>query len=546
MAINSKTLSSVQSKVTGLTTNETDFRAGVDDALTQIDASEVLLSNVDSADLVKLAAVTSTAAELNVLDGITSSTSELNITDGLTATTSELNILDGATLTTAELNLLDGVTSTTAELNKLDGYTGTYEDLNKIADVTATAAELNTLDGFTGNTADLNRTVELDAAGNGTSGQVLTSDGDGTYSWTTPSSFTFVIEDEDGTEVSIDTDEIKFQGDGMDIDWGAGDGTDGNPYILNIDNADKGSSQNIFKNIAVSGQTSIQADSNNDTLTIAGGDNITVTTNAGTDTLTISGDVDPPGNGTIRFTGGDVTSTATFGLNSSNSTDVVLYIGAQKVDTAELKNNSVTPIKMEGLAGDGSAGQILSSNGSLGFEWVSQLGTSRISDNAITGAKLAHDHRIPSSSSDTYNGNTHDFTFYDASVGIRWYTAGAEEMRLTDAGDLHVDGNVTAYSTTVSDPRLKDDVTIVENALDKVCQLNGYEFKYKRDGRKSAGILTTELKKVLPSAVTETKIPWHSENDEMYEIAHYDQMTALFIEAIKDLEAKIQELESKL
>lgn len=357
MAINSKTLSSVQSKVTGLTTNETDFRAGVDDALTQIDASEVLLSNVDSSDLTKLAAVTATAAELNVLDGITASTSELNITDGLTATTSELNILDGATLTTTELNLLDGVTSTTAELNKLDGYTGTYEDLNKIADVTATAAELNTLDGFTGNTADLNRTVELDAAGDGTSGQVLTSDGDGTYSWTTPSSFTFVIEDEDGTEVSIDTDEIKFQGDGMDIDWGAGDGTDGNPYILNIDNADKGSSQNIFKNIAVSGQTTIQADSNNDTLTVVGGNNITVTTNASTDTITITGDVAAPGNGLVQFSGGDVTSSDSFSLNDSSGTTVDLSITAGAVGTTELAGQAVT--------------------------------TGKIADQAVTGAKIA-------------------------------------------------------------------------------------------------------------------------------------------------------------
>lgn len=399
MAINSKTLSSVQSKVTGLTTNETDFRAGVDDALIQIDASEVLLSNVDSADLVKLAGVTATAAELNVLDGVTASTSELNITDGLTATTTELNILDGATLSTTELNILDGVTSTTAEINKLDGYTGTYEDLNKIAAVTATAEELNTLDGFTGSTADLNRTVALDDAGNGTSGQVLTSSGDGTYSWTTPSSFTFVIEDEDGTEVSIDTDEIKFQGDGMDIDWGAGDGTDGNPYILNIDNNDKGSSQNIFKNIAVSGQTSIQADSNNDTLTVVGGDNITVTTNANTDTLTITGDVSPPGNGLVQFSGGDVTSSDSFSLNDSSGTTVNLSITAGAVGTTELAGQAVTTGKIADNAVTGAkiaAGTIadtkLEDNAVITSKINDQaVTTAKINNDAVTGAKIAND-----------------------------------------------------------------------------------------------------------------------------------------------------------
>ena len=39
---------------------------------------------------------------------------------------------------------------------------------------------------------------------------------------------------------------------------------------VTLTNADKGSAQCIFKNIAVSGQNTISADSNNDTLTFAG------------------------------------------------------------------------------------------------------------------------------------------------------------------------------------------------------------------------------------------------------------------------------------
>lgn len=52
-------------------------------------------------------------------------------------------------------------------------------------------------------------------------------------------------------------------------------------------NTDKGSSQFIFKNIAVSGQNTVVADSNNDTLTLAAGNNITLTTDNTTDTVTI-------------------------------------------------------------------------------------------------------------------------------------------------------------------------------------------------------------------------------------------------------------------
>ena len=55
----------------------------------------------------------------------------------------------------------------------------------------------------------------------------------------------------------------------------------------NFTNADRGSSQFIFKNIAVSGQDTVVADSNNDTLTLAAGNNITLTTSNTTDTVTI-------------------------------------------------------------------------------------------------------------------------------------------------------------------------------------------------------------------------------------------------------------------
>ncbi len=290
MAINGKSLATIQNNVTGLTTNETDFRSGMDDIINQVDDNANLAVLTSAADLTKLNEVSATSTELNVLDGITSSTQELNILNGVTANANELNILDGLTATTAELNLLDGITATKAEINKLDGFTGSYLDLNKIAAVTATANELNILDGFTGNTADLNRTVKLDQAGDGANGQMLTWNGSAqTYQWTTPSSFTWIMEDGDGTEVNISTQEVKFvEGSGIDINWtDISTGSDADPFDLTFTNTDRGSSQNIFKNIAVAGQSTIVADSNNDTLTIAG-NGISVATDANSDTMTLS------------------------------------------------------------------------------------------------------------------------------------------------------------------------------------------------------------------------------------------------------------------
>jgi len=69
-------------------------------------------------------------------------------------------------------------------------------------------------------------------------------------------------------------------GTGISIATGAGS--------ITITNSDRGSSQDIFKNIASPFQTTITADNNNDTLTIIGGTGIGIATNAGTDTITIT------------------------------------------------------------------------------------------------------------------------------------------------------------------------------------------------------------------------------------------------------------------
>lgn len=552
MAINSRTLSSVQSDVTSLTTNETDFRDGLDDVMIQVNATEVKLSEVSTADLTKLNDVTASANELNTLDGITATVQELNQLDGATITPQVLTILGQYTGTVNELNILDGITASQAEINKLDGYTGTFTDLNKIASVTSSAADLNALDGFVdthgGTLGDLVRCIELDAAGDGTENQVLTSDGDGTYSWTTPSSFTFTLEDEDGTEISIDTDEIKFVGytttddgqgnitttdGGIDIKWGPGDGTDGSPYLLEITNTDKGSDVNAFKNIAVSGQTTIAADSDTDTLTLAAGTGISLATNATTDTLTITGTA-AANNATITISG-DVTADSTFTVDQSSNATISLSLDAGVVDTTELANGSVTSDKL----GDGVVTSAKIANGAILAEDLAADSVTevKIANFAVTGNKLALDRRRTTTVESVLSGTTQDYVKYDhLNTGtIRWFVNASEQMTLNSSGTL----SATQF-TADSDPRLKDNITKVDNALDKINKLNGYTFTYKKNDMPSAGILTTELKEVLPSAVSV------SNTDEAYEQADYNQMSALFIEAIKELKAEIEDLKSKI
>ena len=118
-------------------------------------------------------------------------------------------------------------------------------------------------------------------------------------------------------------------------------------------------------------------------------------------------------------------------------------------------------------------------------------------------------------------------------------------MRLEDDGDLHVDKDVIAYSTTISDERLKENIQPIEDALSKVGQLNGVTFTYKADGKESAGLIAQDVEKVLPSAISEKQLPLKIDDGNEYKVLQYDQTIGLLVEAIKELTAKVEELENK-
>ena len=77
-------------------------------------------------------------------------------------------------------------------------------------------------------------------------------------------------------------------GDNLTFTAGSGLSESVSGFAVTYTNTDKGSSQNIFKNVFVSGQTQISADSNNDTLSLAAGTSMVLTTDASNDTVTFS------------------------------------------------------------------------------------------------------------------------------------------------------------------------------------------------------------------------------------------------------------------
>ena len=134
-----------------------------------------------------------------------------------------------------------------------------------------------------------------------------------------------------------------------------------------------------------------------------------------------------------------------------------------------------------------------------------------------------------------------DYISWTDNTQTDFYINNLNKFRMEADGDFHADGNVVAYSTTISDERLKTGISTVSNALEKVSQLNGVEFTRKHNGQRSAGVIAQQVEKVLPQAIIETRLPLQTGDEEtMYKTVEYDALHSLYIEAIKELKDMVE------
>ncbi|QDP58282.1 MAG: putative chaperone of endosialidase [Prokaryotic dsDNA virus sp.] len=135
-----------------------------------------------------------------------------------------------------------------------------------------------------------------------------------------------------------------------------------------------------------------------------------------------------------------------------------------------------------------------------------------------------------------HNGNT-----------MRFWTGASEEMRLENDGDLHVDGNVIAYSTTISDERLKDDVQDITGALDTVDALRGVTYTWNagsREGQRDYGVIAQEVEQVIPEIVHDTTMPLLGDEETVYKTVDYEKLCAVLINAVSELRAEVEALKN--
>jgi hypothetical protein len=231
-----------------------------------------------------------------------------------------------------------------------------------------------------------------------------------------------------------------------------------------------------------------------------------------------------------------VTSAIQTQLNAITANDwvVTARITDANVTTAKIADDAVTQAKI----GDDAVGSPQLAAGAVD--------TTALGNDSVTADKLSNSLGDLSGHGVSAIGlDAGDYIGWSNNAHTGFVVNGNEEMRLEADGDLHVDGDVIAFSTTISDATLKYDINPIDHALDKVAQLTGVTYKYLKDGMESAGLLAQDVEKVMPCAVTERSLPLHTGNDEKYKTLNYDNLHALLIESIKELTAKVEKLEKK-
>ena len=131
----------------------------------------------------------------------------------------------------------------------------------------------------------------------------------------------------------------------------------------------------------------------------------------------------------------------------------------------------------------------------------------------------------------------------DAANQMAFFTGGSKRFALI-GGAGYFSGTVTA-SHNFSDERLKENIVVIPNALEKINTLRGITFTRKSDGSSGTGLIAQELEKVLPEAVYESKT-MSDDDDTEYKAITYEVTVGLLVEGIKELKTKLEAAEARI
>ena len=233
-------------------------------------------------------------------------------------------------------------------------------------------------------------------------------------------------------------------------------------------------------------------------------------------------------------TGSTSASDARTALGVAIGSDVMAYDATMVVDADIGVNVQAYDADLAALAGLTSAadkGIYFTGSGTASTFAMPAQARTLLAASTVTGA---------SSQRKLLTLDTDDDVQHD-SLGVGTAASGTTgEIRATD--------NITAYYS--SDRRLKENISNIPNALDKVNQLNGVTFDWTEaymkqhggeDGyfvkKNDTGLIAQDVEQVLPEIVRSNK--------DGYLGVQYDKVVGLLVEAIKELKHEIEFLKGK-
>lgn len=200
-------------------------------------------------------------------------------------------------------------------------------------------------------------------------------------------------------------------------------------------------------------------------------------------------------------------------------------------------------------ATDGTSGQVITTNASGTLSWSSK--SIAVSDQ--TASATIHYPVIATTTSgdlSSANVSTTKMTFQPSTGKLNLLGAQVSNSNTTGTltvtggvgvtGAMYVGGEIVAYAA--SDIKLKENISKIDNSLEKLLKISGYQYHWNKIAQEmyperttlDVGVLAQEVKEIIPSAVVE--------REDGYLAVKYDKLIPLLIEAVKALKAEIEDM----
>lgn len=165
-------------------------------------------------------------------------------------------------------------------------------------------------------------------------------------------------------------------------------------------------------------------------------------------------------------------------------------------------------------------------------EAVANGALSRSGGGTVSGA-TTFSSNLTVSAQRIYIGGTTGYFYYNSGTNTAgWSLSGSDKIFWnTSTGAFTAAGDITAFS----DRRLKTDIRTIENALDLVRKMRGVRYTRRGSNISGVGVIAQEMQEVLPEVV-------HGADSGTLSVA-YQNIVGVLIEAVKELSARVDDLE---